>query len=116
KIRSVGNDKSRKEKILRTYRTASGYERINIKFKGKSFRLVIHRVVAEAFVANPENKSEVNHKNRVKDNNRADNLEWVTRQENMDHYAGSNRETRFLRTVEKLAIRLGINYTLQIER
>lgn len=56
-----------------------GYLRITIG--GKQY--FVHRLVAETFIPNPSNKLEVNHKNSNTKDNKAENLEWVTRQENM---------------------------------
>ena len=58
-----------------------GYLRVGIVGK---FRFV-HRLVAELYVPNPENKPQVNHKDGNKLNNCADNLEWVSNQSNRDH-------------------------------
>lgn len=63
----------------------AGYPRVQPVFKGKRFNLSIHRLIAEAFIPNPENKAEVNHKDGNKKNFSLANLEWSTKQENMTH-------------------------------
>jgi hypothetical protein len=72
---------------LRKTLIARGYVSINLldKKTGRSTRNSVHRFMAEAFIPNPENKPEVNHKNGIKHDNRLENLEWVTRSENSLH-------------------------------
>lgn len=74
-----------KSKIKQAYLDDDGYQRVSL-YKGYESKLAgVHRVVAEAFVPNPDNLPQVNHKNGIKDDNRAANLEWVTNTDNIRH-------------------------------
>lgn len=66
---------------LNQHINAGGYLRVIINNK----QLYVHRLVAEAFIPNPENKPNINHIDGDKSNNRVDNLEWCTQQENVSH-------------------------------
>ena len=63
----------------------NGYLRILLINGDKKKKKLIHRLVAETFIPNPDNKPQVNHKDLNKKNNNVDNLEWVTNQENVQH-------------------------------
>jgi len=62
-----------------------GYKRITLRKPGSCKSWMVHRLIAEAFVDNPNDKPEVNHLNSDRADNRIDNLEWVTRCENNEH-------------------------------
>lgn len=76
--------------LLRTTVNRHGYQKVALTTTGKTKLCSVHRLVALAFVPNPEGKPEVNHRDLDKLNNRAENLEWMTHAENLAH-ARANR-------------------------
>ena len=76
-----------KERILKPYLLGNGlpYCAYSLRIKRKTKICTAHRLVALAFIINPHNKPQVNHKDGNKLNNHIDNLEWVTHQENHQH-------------------------------
>lgn len=82
-ISNFGQVKSLKTNIiLHQYEYRAGYLEVHLRQHSKKFHKKIHRLVAEAFLPNPNNYPEVNHKDENKKNNRFDNLEWCTHQYN----------------------------------
>lgn len=90
----IRNVKSKKP--VKGYVERNGYVRVRFENKclGGVVRTSVHRIVAEAFIPNPENLPEVNHIDSNRANNNVDNLEWVTHSGNMKHSYGKgiNRE------------------------
>ena len=76
-------------KIMKASLMPSGYMSVGLRKNNAYHNRYIHRLVAEAFIPNTENKPEVNHKDRNKTNNFVDNLEWVTAAENTRHLIAS---------------------------
>ncbi len=88
--REVYNPATRKTYIrcgceLSQETTKTGYKRVIVSKDGKTRKLSVHRLVAELFIPNPENKPQVNHKDGNKANNHVSNLEWTTASENTQH-------------------------------
>ena len=80
-ISNFGRVMGTRGKIISYQYHSNGY--ISTKIGG--IRKSIHRLVAKTFVPNPLLKPQVNHKNGIKDDNRVENLEWVTQSENLKH-------------------------------
>ena len=108
----VRNDKT--GRILKTYDNGRGYQKVEIKNK----KWYIHRLVAQAFIPNPNNYPQVNHIDENPNNCRIDNLEWCTAQYNIeysvakaiDQYNSITGETiKSFKSISKAAKELGYN-------
>lgn len=78
------------EKFLKLQTSPFGYLKIILYKNGKQKNYLVHRLVALTFIPNPDNKSEVNHIDGNKKNNKIENLEWVTSSENQIHSFTNN--------------------------
>ena len=96
KVKSLNYSNTGKEGILEAHANEKGYLRVMLCKDGKKKVYRVHRLVAQAFIPNPDNLPQVNHIDENKENNCMDNLEWVTCSENINH------GTRNQRVVEKL--------------
>ena len=77
--------KNKKERILKIYLRKDGYFQIQLSNQSKFKQFLIHRLIAHAFIPNPDNKPFINHINGVRNDNRIENLEWCTNKENIHH-------------------------------
>lgn len=87
-ISSMGRVKSLwygKEKIMKLRNDSDGYVLINFHKNKKQITFKVHRLVAQAFIPNPENKPYIDHINTDRTDNRVENLRWVTNKENMNN-------------------------------
>lgn len=86
KISNTGNVFSYvSNRIMTPAYCGSGYKKVMLSKDMKAKNKMVHRLVAEAFIPNPENKKTVNHKDGNKENNDVSNLEWNTYSENLKH-------------------------------
>lgn len=102
-VKGVGNggefDKLLPEKILKLQ--TDKYTSVNLHKDGVGHRVNVHRLVAMAFIPNPDNLPEVNHKDECKTNNRVENLEWCSTEYNQSY------GTKNQRISEKAKLRVG---------
>ena len=109
-VSNLGNVKS-KRKQLKLCLDVYGYLVVNLSKEGKMKTFTVHRLVALHFIDNPNNLSQVNHKDECKTNNCVTNLEWCTQQQNHDY--GTRNERTGRSQMNKQGNKVLLQYDLQ---
>lgn len=91
-VLSLNYRNSNKSQLLKPMCNRGGYWVVNLMAHCNRKTETVHRLVALAFIPNPNNKKEINHKDFNKGNNKAYNLEWVTPSENVRYTVASGRQ------------------------
>ena len=97
RVKSLNYNRTGKEGILEGVDYGYGYLYVNLYKYGKGKQCMIHRLVAMAFIPNPDNLPEVNHKNEDKTDNRVENLEWCSRLYNNTYNGRAKKAGKKLR-------------------
>lgn len=84
RVKSLNYNRTGEEKILKLCKVR-GYLYVGLCKDGKNKSLKVHRLVATAFIPNPENKPNIDHINTIRTDNRVENLHWVTQRENVNN-------------------------------
>lgn len=109
-VKSLGNDKTRKEKILKPNKLKNNYLQVVLCKEGKRKYHLIHRLVAEAFIPNPQNLVQINHRDEDKTNNTISNLEWCTAKYN-NNYGTHNQRSALSRSKPVICLETGKIYS-----
>lgn len=85
---------SGESRLIKPWDNGTGYVKVNLYKDGAVKKYYVHRLVADAFIPNPNGLSEVNHRNGDKYNNSVDNLEWCSRVQNVEHSFDTHLQPR----------------------
>lgn len=85
KVKSLNYNHTGKEKIMKPGKNTKGYLYVNLYKNSEIKSFKVHRLVAAAFINNPDNKPHIDHINTIRDDNRVENLHWVTQKENVNN-------------------------------
>lgn len=108
RVKSLNYNHTGKENILKPHKNSKGYLRVRLCKNGQVNHIAVHRLVACAFLPNPNNLDTINHKDEVKTNNAVSNLEWMSRKDNI------NYGTRNKRAAEANINNLGVSKAVQM--
>lgn len=105
RILSLNYRRTGKAEVMNPNEDTDGYLRVKLSKNGENKTCYVHRLIAQTFIPNPENKPEVNHIDEDKTNNKVDNLEWKWHKDNINHGTHNERSAK-ARTNGKLSKRV----------
>ena len=100
RVKSLNYNHTSREKILKAREDKVGYLYLNLYKNNKRKTHKVHRLVAQAFIENPNNYPQVNHKDENKSNNRVENLEWCTHRYNLNYGTRNQRASEKMKSRE----------------
>lgn len=112
-VKSLDNDKERKDKILKPAKLKNGYLQVTLCKEGKRKIYKIHRLVAQTFIENPNNLPQINHKDEDKTNNHITNLEFCDRKYNCNYGTRNEKLSK-----QVICLETGVVYpsTMEVQR
>lgn len=106
RVKAIG--KRSRYRVLTASIHRQGYERVKLSVDKFNKTYLVHRLVAEAFIRNPNNKATVNHLDGIKNNNCVWNLEWATQQENNQHAHSTGLSKTTITQIKAMCLRAKI--------
>jgi len=90
--------------IFSPYKLPTGYCKVQLRKENKSKTFNVHQLIAKTWIPNLENKTSVNHKNKIRDDNRVENLEWATHTEQQQHKIQYDKDNNKSNNIPKRAV------------
>lgn len=103
RVKSLNYGGTSKEKLLKPGLNSRGYYQVSLFKNGEQKNFKVHRLVALAFIPNPDNKECVDHINGIKVDNRVENLRWCTHKENMNYPLARKNKSQSLTNLPSLS-------------
>lgn len=123
RVKRLKGEYVKSERVLKPLKHGNGYMGVDLCKHSKAKRFSVHRLVAQAFIPNQDNKAQVNHIDEDKTNNMVSNLEWCTSKENINHgtrtertstkilaYDIANGEYNYYNSIRECARHLGLSH------
>jgi len=101
-VRRLKGFKSRNDRLLTSQLNFGGYKKVALYKDNKRKVMLVHRLVATAFIENPNNYPEINHKDEDKTNNVVTNLEWCTHKYNNNYGTKKERQIKTMKNTMRI--------------